>query len=279
MKNTETTTPIHDCRMLVSRTISRLMSTHLSGAAGMDEITLSRIGDAVLTHAADIVLGFERDRLDRIHVTTDAPYVVETAINRAGISTAQYERIAERKRDMIVRIVWDMLYEHLPDPDPEPDDLIVITAQNCGAAIAELEREREDAEAAALEEGMAESVTTVLRQYRHNARALSSATADSWARAQIAEEASRLVPPDADGERTPAWQRVHDEIRRRFNRFVIHVDDSEPLPDGSYEVFIKGWGGWTPAIVRSGGKTLALPNGWNWNMDTTTMVAAVRPAA
>jgi hypothetical protein len=170
-----------------------------------------------------------------------------------------------------------MVYEELPDPDPEPDDLIVITAQNCGAAIAEFERE--DTEAAVLEEGMAESVTAVLRQYRCNARALSGDAADSWAKAQIADEASRLVPPGPNGERTAPWQRVHDEIRRRFNRFVIHIDDSEPLPDGSYEVFIKGWSGWTPAIVRSGGKTLALPNGWNWNMDTTTMVAAVRPAA
>jgi hypothetical protein len=47
---------------------------------------------------------------------------------------------------MIVRIVDDMLYEHVPDFDPEPDDLIVITAENCDLALAELSRE--DAEAA-----------------------------------------------------------------------------------------------------------------------------------
>ena len=135
------TTPILDCQMLVSRTISRLMSTELSGAAGMDEITMSQTGDAVLTHAADIVLGYERDRLDRVYVSTDAPHVVEKALIRADVSAAQYERLAGWKRDMILRIVDDMLYEHVPDFDPEPDDLIDITAENCDLALAEFARE------------------------------------------------------------------------------------------------------------------------------------------
>ncbi len=138
----------------------------------------------------------------------------------------------------------------------------------------------EYAAAAALEDGMAESVTAVLRQYRFNARVLSGDAAHDWARGQIATEASRLVPPDADGERTPAWQRVHDEIHRRFNRFVIHIDDSEPLPDGEYEILIDGGSGrWLTVRIEREGRTWDLPMGRVGADWIVRDVLAIRPAA
>lgn len=134
-------------------------------------------------------------------------------------------------------------------------------------------------EEAALEGDVAESVTAVLRQYRHNARALGGGAADDWAKAHIASETDRLVPQEDDGEWSQAWQRVHDEIRRLFNRYVVHVDDGELMPDGDYEVFIKGWTAWAPARIENGGRTWKLPVGRVSADGIESTVAAIRPAA
>lgn len=160
------------------------------------------------------------------------------------------------------------------------DSLVIFTSPDGPDSNVAHAPDDETDDEAALEDGMAESVSAVLRQYRFNARALTGDAALDWARADIAREASHLVPPDADGERTPAWQRVHDEIRQRFNRFVLHLDDSEPLPDGAYEVRIRGWSGnWVPARIEREGRTWKLPIGRVSAANINNMVAAVRPAA
>jgi hypothetical protein len=82
-------------------------------------------------------------------------------------------------------------------------------------------------------------VGAVLWQYGFNVRALAGTAAADWAKVQIASEANRIVPEGAADE---VWHRVNDEIGRRFRRFAIHVDDSELMPDGEYEVWIKGRG-------------------------------------
>lgn len=136
---------------------------------------------------------------------------------------------------------------------------------------------KSDAETAEQEE-IDRAVGSVLRQYRHNAGTLGPAAADSWAEADIAREASRIAPPLPDS-RHPDWQRVHDAIRRKFNRFVMHVPDDEKLTDGDYQVWIKGWDCWVPARIEREGLTWKLPIGRVSAVGIDDIVAAVRPLA
>jgi len=128
------------------------------------------------------------------------------------------------------------------------------------------------------QEEIDKAVGSVLRQYRYNAGTLGPAAADSWAEADIAREASRIAPPLPDS-RHPDWQRVHDAIRRKFNRFVMHVPDDEKLPDGNYQVWIKGWDCWVPARIEREGRTWKLPIGRVNGVGIERTVAAVRPLA
>lgn len=128
------------------------------------------------------------------------------------------------------------------------------------------------------QEEIDKAVVSVLRQYRYNAGTLGPAAADRWAEEDIAREASRIAPHFHDRP-NPAWQRVHDAIHRKFNRFVMHVPDDEKLPDGNYEVWIKGWGCWVPARIEREGRTWKLPIGRVNGIGIERTVAAVRPLA
>lgn len=108
------------------------------------------------------------------------------------------------------------------------------------------------------------ATASVLRQYRHNVGTLGTAAADSWAAADIAREACRIAP-NTDVGRHPDWQRLHDAIRQRFNRFVVHIDDSQLIPYGECEVWFKGDDYWQTARYEPGGSL---------NLDS---VAAIRP--
>lgn len=177
MEDRITKHPREECYRMAARAADSAL-----GLAARVDLMLWPTAAELLVHAADVVLDELDRRFDGRFCSTHSGWLFKDAMERSGLSGQAFSALPEPQQDGVRHTLSEMVYEELPDPDLEPDDLIVITAQNCGAAIAE--REREDAEAAALEEGMAESVTAVLRQYRHNARALGGAAADDWAKAR-----------------------------------------------------------------------------------------------
>lgn len=139
-------------------------------------------------------------------------------------------------------------------------------------------QQADDADIGVPQEEIDAAVAKILRQYGYNAGTLGGKAAEHWAEADIAREASRLAPHFAD-KPNPAWQLVHDAIRRRFNRFVVHVDDTQRMPDGDCEAWIKGWHTWVPARIERDGKTWKLPIGRVSGEHIPNMVVAVRPLA
>ncbi|MBP0439915.1 hypothetical protein [Tianweitania sediminis] len=127
------------------------------------------------------------------------------------------------------------------------------------------------------QEEIDKATAAVLRQYRYNASTISGASALAWADADIEREAAAI----ARGRRMRKAEarRVHTALRRRFNRYMVHVDDSQPLPDGPCEVWMKDSKDWVPACIERRGETWTLPIGRVSREIAEKSVLAVRPAA
>lgn len=227
---------------------------YLTAAYENRNLRSTKTANGVLMFAADYLLSCRR--IGRC-VAADygpMPNEVERVIGNAKslllCSRSDFLRLSSSKRAAIRSVIYAMILCYRDEP----------LASEC---------EREDSEAAVVDtrqEQIDTAVASVLRQYRHNVGTLGASAADSWAERDIAREACAIAPNTNIG-RHPDWQRVHDAIRQRFNRFTIHIDDSQPIPSGECEVWIKGSSKWRRARYGAD-STLHLDS-----------VAAIRPLA